>query len=32
VRAHKGGMKIGKAPKKLVEFVALNAEKLKQIL
>jgi hypothetical protein len=31
-RAHKGGMRIGKTPKKLVAFVALNAEKLKQIL
>jgi hypothetical protein len=29
--AHKGGVRIGKTPKKLVAFVALNAEKLKQI-
>jgi hypothetical protein len=29
-RAHKGGVRIGKTPKKLA-FVALNAEKLKQI-
>jgi hypothetical protein len=29
-RAHKGDMRIGKTPKKLA-FVALNAEKLKQI-
>jgi hypothetical protein len=28
-RAHKGGVRIGKTPKK--SFVALNAEKLKQI-
>jgi hypothetical protein len=30
-RAHKEGVRIGKTPKKLVAFVALNAEKLKQI-
>jgi hypothetical protein len=30
-RAHKGGVRIGKTPKKLATFVALNAEKLKQI-
>jgi hypothetical protein len=29
-RAHKGGVRIGKTPKKLA-VVALNAEKLKQI-
>jgi hypothetical protein len=29
-RAHKGGVRIGKTPKKLA-FVVLNAEKLKQI-
>jgi hypothetical protein len=29
-RAHKRGVRIGKTPKKLA-FVALNAEKLKQI-
>jgi hypothetical protein len=30
-RAHKGGVRIGETPKKLATFVALNAEKLKQI-
>jgi hypothetical protein len=29
--AHKGEMRIGKTPKKLLAFVALNAKKLKQI-
>jgi hypothetical protein len=29
--AHKGGVRIGKTPKKLASIVALNAEKLKQI-
>jgi hypothetical protein len=31
-RAHKEGMRIGKTPKKLIAYVALNAEKLMQIL
>jgi hypothetical protein len=31
VRVHKRGVRIGKTPKKLVAFIALNAEKLKQI-
>jgi hypothetical protein len=30
-RAHKGGVRIGKTPKKLACLIALNAEKLKQI-
>jgi hypothetical protein len=30
-RAHKGGVRIGKTPKDWLAFVALNAEKLKQI-
>jgi hypothetical protein len=30
-RAHKEGVRIGKTPKNKVAFVALNAEKLKQI-
>ena len=29
--AHKGGVRIGKTPKNYIAFVALNAEKLKQI-
>jgi hypothetical protein len=30
-RAHKGGVRIGKTPKKLASICSLNAEKLKQI-
>jgi hypothetical protein len=30
-RAHKGGVRIGKTPKKLASIFALKAEKLKQI-
>jgi hypothetical protein len=30
-RAHKGGVRIGKTPKKLASIFGLNAEKLKQI-
>jgi hypothetical protein len=30
-RAHKGGVRIGKTPKKLASICAINVEKLKQI-